>query len=174
MLEQADAVFAGKVIGINKAQVRLRNDEQGQPLYGEGQAVLFDVTAIWKGISQSQVIVGAGDSMCDPIFRVGESYLVYASGPLAELSTNDDIPIDLALKDDLLPLGRVARPAQQVSLTLPGEPFPQESAEGQSTSLLATYQEPIKFQYIVGAVVLLAMLATIGFLAVSRRKAQFS
>jgi hypothetical protein len=73
-LADSDAVFTGKVVGIDE-DIFLR-----RPGW---TAVRFDVTAIWKGPNQPQLVIYAGysndtGSMCEGKFQLGESYLVYA------------------------------------------------------------------------------------------------
>jgi hypothetical protein len=66
--EEADAVFAGEVVDIQRA--------------GEFEVeVVLAVSDVWKGgISERQVIrTGSDGAMCGFSFQGGEAYLVYAS-----------------------------------------------------------------------------------------------
>ncbi len=70
-LDQADAVFSGKVLEIKK----------DNPFGGYSKPnVLIEVTKTWKGVSESQVIIvtGQGGGDCGFDFVIGQKYLVYA------------------------------------------------------------------------------------------------
>jgi len=75
-LEQAKAVFAGKVTKIEKA-----------PEYG--RLIHFAVSKTWKGVDKKTVTVktGMGGGDCGYGFTKGKAYLVYCYGK-KELSTN--------------------------------------------------------------------------------------
>ena len=70
-LEQSQAVFSGKVLGIQA--------KMGKGSYG--RLVHFEVMKTWKGIEDSQVMIttGLGGGDCGFDFQVGQEYLVYAS-----------------------------------------------------------------------------------------------
>ena len=72
-LRTSDAVFSGEVMGIDE------NDLSPGPGPRLGK-VTFDVSDVWKGVSEEPVAVygqGPGAS-CGIDFEEGESYLVYA------------------------------------------------------------------------------------------------
>lgn len=104
-VQNASAVFAGKVLGIS---------QQGRDL-----AVLFEVVRTWKGARQTQVIVytGLGGAECGYGFKTGETYLVYAYGTnsLETGICTRTRPISAA-GDDLKSLGEGAPPAEPVDL----------------------------------------------------------
>jgi hypothetical protein len=71
---EADAIFQGKVIGIDVRWYAVFSDHWMR------KTALFEVTSIWKGLSQSQVILDLSEQCCGWIpfhFSVGETYLVY-------------------------------------------------------------------------------------------------
>jgi hypothetical protein len=68
-LQQANAVFAGKVISIKE-----NNDKYEK-------TVLFEVTTTWKGIDQKQIEITTplNSAACGYEFKEGQQYLVYAN-----------------------------------------------------------------------------------------------
>jgi hypothetical protein len=75
-LEQAKAVFSGKVLEVKQEIL----DVDGILEYRK--AVLFNVEQTWKGVSQTQVIVNTnfgGESSCGNEYKVGQIYLVFAN-----------------------------------------------------------------------------------------------
>lgn len=75
-LKNDEAIFAGKVIKIQPQAIK-NDDGMSYDL------VLFEVESIWKGITESQVVV-QNESQYDNVFssnnfkfEVGERYLVY-------------------------------------------------------------------------------------------------
>ena len=68
--EEADAVFSGKVTNIELTGM----------MPDQHYEATFEVESIWKGISESEVVVDtAKDSaMCGFVFEEGETYVVYA------------------------------------------------------------------------------------------------
>lgn len=93
--DAADAVFSGKVLGVNSA--------------ASGLEVDIRVEGSWKGIPCETVVVRtASDSaMCGYTFEVGRTYLIYAHQQEGAFSTNlctRTRPIDEA-GEDLAALG---------------------------------------------------------------------
>ncbi|MBM7702415.1 hypothetical protein [Metabacillus iocasae] len=101
-LEQSDAVFSGKVIRKEHTKQNLYNDGFAMEVY----AVTFEVNRVWKGASNSHILVytGMGGGDCGYSFKEGTDYLVYAHGNdqliaeicsrTAELSSaNEDLTI---------------------------------------------------------------------------------
>jgi hypothetical protein len=114
-LQEADTVFVGK-------ELTDRSDES-EPFMTD--SVVFEVSRVWKGISQSQIIVrtGQGGGDCGLIFGWGGEYLVYAvrQGSKNELYTNicsRTARLENA-SDDLKVLGVGKPPSQQVTLASP-------------------------------------------------------
>ncbi|WP_409271714.1 hypothetical protein V1499_19190 [Neobacillus sp. SCS-31] len=68
--EKSAAVFTGKVIGI-KEEKDIGKDARTEK-------VLFEVSATWKGLTESQVILEYYQDSCSIDFRKGQEYLVYA------------------------------------------------------------------------------------------------
>lgn len=71
-LGRSDAVFTGRVLKVNDHKSR------------EGyltKSALFEVNQIWKGRSESQIIIhtGGGGGDCGYPFEKGKEYVVYAS-----------------------------------------------------------------------------------------------
>jgi len=100
---RSTAVFSGKVLSINSSR-------------NAYLAVRFKVERTWKHADSVEITVftTASDSECGYSFEVGQTYLVYASAPIAgELWTNHctrtgRIAIDVA--EDLRILGRGRAP----------------------------------------------------------------
>jgi len=107
-LEEANAVFAGKVIDIDTPN--------GISIGGADPVrVIFEVSEIWKGSDFKTVtITTARDSTsCGYPFRKGEEYIVYAYSEGGELSTNLCSRTNLLAnaKEDLEELGSGNLPA---------------------------------------------------------------
>jgi hypothetical protein len=118
--EQADAIFAGKALAVSLNP--LAEIPYLAAVAGIKKSVLFDVTARWRGIAQSQVIVAVSESCCNwrpLIFTVGESYLVYGSlepgGRLKASYFYGTRPLHEA-NDYLATLGGSTVPMQKVDL----------------------------------------------------------
>ena len=71
-LSRSDAVFSGRVLEV-KEQTSIRGMMT--------KAALFEVDHIWKGGSESEIIIhtGSGGGDCGFEFEVGKEYLVYAN-----------------------------------------------------------------------------------------------
>ncbi|WP_059174076.1 hypothetical protein [Bacillus sp. FJAT-27445] len=78
------AVFSGKVLKIEDRNFNLFTQSSADPL-----TVIFEVKSVWKGPSQSQLIVTTAKSSasCGAELIEGNEYLVYASGNSEELTT---------------------------------------------------------------------------------------
>lgn len=84
-LEQADAVFSGKVLKIKREKSVYKKDTGVQPgpvggLFASVEAV-FEVDKTWKGTDKKTVSVftASNSAACGFDFQTGRSYLVYAS-----------------------------------------------------------------------------------------------
>jgi hypothetical protein len=75
-LEAAAAVFEGKVLKVAPATER-------------SLAVTFSITRTWKGVAEEkvEVLTGTDDGNCGYKFKVGSTYLVYASGATVDEKT---------------------------------------------------------------------------------------
>ena len=103
-LRTSDAVFSGEVVGIDENDL----SPGAGPRLGK---VAFDVSDVWKGVSEESVAVyGQGpEASCGLNFEEGESYLVFAhrsneDGPL-ETNLCDATKLLAAAEDDLRVLG---------------------------------------------------------------------
>lgn len=108
-LEQAAAVFSGKVI-------RVKEKKQEHGFYGK--SVLFEVNEIWKGVEHSQIMIetGSGDADCGIHFKEGVEYLVYAYEDESKLKTylcTRTKELSFA-QDDLFVLGEGSLPVSDV------------------------------------------------------------
>ncbi|RAV11906.1 hypothetical protein [Paenibacillus contaminans] len=116
---QYDAVFTGKVIA--------KKEETSWALRARetNEAVLLEVDSVWKGLSESQVIVRTDLSSCQFDFQVGQSYLVYAGSwggkPLSTHICSGSAELTAAAAD-LQALGSGAKPAKKVNLQSSFEP----------------------------------------------------
>ena len=89
------------------------------------KSVLFEVTNIWKGVEQSQIIIttGTSDGDCGINFKEGQEYLVYANestmyGAKSLVSVICDRTNELSsLQGDLTILGEGQPPIVEVDLT---------------------------------------------------------
>jgi hypothetical protein len=115
-LQRSIAVFAGKASKII----------EHKHLNGRiTTSVLFEVTATWKGLSESQVIIttGLGGGDCGYDFEQGKEYLVYAN-PSSMYGDQDDLVTIIcdrtnelrAAQEDIAVLGEGQKPTKQVNL----------------------------------------------------------
>lgn len=114
--ERSQAVFSGKVVDVREKQ----------SLKGYiTKSVLFEVTNIWKGVKQSQIIIttGQGGGDCGFDFKEGQEYLVYANestmyGEKSLVSVICDRSNELSSsQEDLKILGEGQPPIEEVDLT---------------------------------------------------------
>lgn len=113
-LEQAAAVFAGKVVKVEPAP----SETNVEPI-----KVTFEVSKVWKGELNKTTIVStaANSAMCGNYFEVGEKYLVYAYSEGDELMTNI-CSRTARLKDarqDINDLGSALKPQKNCSDSMP-------------------------------------------------------
>ena len=106
-LQQAEAVFAGKVIGVKE------NSQKYQ------KSVLFEVTSTWKGVTQTQVELTTplNSAACGYEFKEGQEYLVYANqGEANQLETNlcTRTTEFSSAEEDLSVLGEGTQPTTEV------------------------------------------------------------
>jgi hypothetical protein len=94
-LNRSDAVFAGTVVAIDgPSGVPTLTTSFPFIVFQNSSAdpvsVTFDVSDVWKGPAYRQISVAtSGDSAsCGYSFQIGETYLVYAMGQGAELTTS--------------------------------------------------------------------------------------
>jgi len=116
-LNRSEAVFAGRVVEVKEQ--RYLNGSMTK-------AALFEVSQIWKGGSESQIIVhtGSGGGDCGYHFEEGKEYLVYAN-PSTMYGDKEllvtiicDRTNELAeAQEDLAILGEGKVPTEQVNLT---------------------------------------------------------
>ncbi len=114
--EHSDAVFVGEVLEV----------QEKRTLNGRiTKAALFEVDRIWKGGTQSQVIIhtGSGGGDCGIYFEQGQDYLVYARhsnmyGDEEQLVTImcDRTSEVAAAQEDITLLGGGSAPTEQVNL----------------------------------------------------------
>ena len=113
---RSETVFSGRVIEVKEERTNryLSN------------AVLFEISEIWKGGSESQIIIrtGSGGGDCGIQFKEGEDYLVYAKsssmyGDREELVTIicDRTSVLAQAEEDLTILGEGKAPTEQVDLS---------------------------------------------------------
>jgi Tissue inhibitor of metalloproteinase len=98
-LRTSDAVFSGEVVDIDESDL----SRGPWPRLGK---VTFDVSEVWKGVSEEPVAVyGQGpEATCGIDFEEGESYLVYAyrssgGGALQTDLCNETKPLAAAERD---------------------------------------------------------------------------
>jgi len=115
-LSRSEAVFTGRVL-----EVKEHKDLNGFVT----KSALFDISEIWKGGSQSQIIIhtGGGGGDCGYHFEEGKDYLVYASqstmyGDKAHLVTIicDRTNVLAQAHEDLSKLGEGKAPTEKVNL----------------------------------------------------------
>lgn len=113
---RSEAVFAGRVLEV-KEQRHLDGSMT--------KAALFEVSQIWKGVSESQIIIhtGSGGGDCGFDFEKDKEYLVYAQpstmyGNKKLLITIicDRTNVLAQAQEDLAILGNGKVPTEQVSL----------------------------------------------------------
>ncbi len=114
--ERSEAVFVGEVL-----EVQEKRSMGGRVT----KAALFEVDRIWKGGTQSQIIIhtGSGGGDCGIYFEPGQDYLVYAQHSKMyegeELLTSiicDRTSEVAAAQEDLMLLGGGNAPTEQVNL----------------------------------------------------------
>jgi hypothetical protein len=115
-ISRSTEVFAGRVLEV-KEQKNLDGSMT--------KAALFEVSQIWKGGSESQIIIhtGSGGGDCGVQFEEGEEYLVYAYpstmyGDKELLITIicDRTKVLVQAQEDLAVLGEGKVPTEQVNL----------------------------------------------------------
>lgn len=108
-LEQADAVFSGRVVDIQAPKKLITSS--ADPL-----KVTFEVSKVWKGPkSKKLVVVTARDSAsCGYSFKSGRSYIVYAHQREGELTTSICTRTKLlsSAEEDLAQLGTSTKPTK--------------------------------------------------------------
>lgn len=140
-VERSEAVFSGEVLKVTN-----QKDYNGYK-----KKILFDVSTIWKGESQSQAIIttGQGGGDCGFDFQEGVEYLVYAN-PSSMYGDDDDLVTIICdrtteLKDagdDLKVLGQGETPAEKIDLA-------EEQSKNRSSVLW----------FITGAVILIGTIS---------------
>ncbi|WP_181884469.1 hypothetical protein [Neobacillus piezotolerans] len=109
------AVFSGKVLKIEDRNFNLLSQSSADPL-----TVIFEVKSVWKGPSESQLIVTTAKSTasCGANLIEGNEYMVYASGNLGDLKTGlcDRTELLQNATEDLQILGPGKTPAKIVDL----------------------------------------------------------
>jgi hypothetical protein len=113
---RSEAVFSGKVLEVK---------EQRNVNGSMTKAALFDVSRIWKGGTDSQIIVhtGSGGGDCGFNFEKGKDYLVYAAPSsmyggkelLVTIICDRTVGLNQA-QEDLAVLGAGKIPTEQVHL----------------------------------------------------------
>lgn len=115
-LNRSEAVFSGRVLEVK--EVKNLNGYMTK-------SALFEVSEIWKGGSESQIIIhtGGGGGDCGYHFEEGKEYLVYASlstmyGEKEQLVSImcDRTNILAQAEEDLTILGEGKLPMEQVNL----------------------------------------------------------
>jgi hypothetical protein len=72
---QAEAIFAGKIIGITEGN----DNSTAVPGGFAFEDITFEVLTVWKGVSQADVTIRDYLTDCSVDFQKGSSYLVFAS-----------------------------------------------------------------------------------------------
>lgn len=124
-LEQATAVFAGRVIEVRPPPQRAMMSS-ADPTF-----IVFEVSQAWKGTDQTPFVVStASDSAtCGYNFQVGQEYIVYArpfsitKQPLDASLCSRTAPLDQA-QDDLDALGPGTQPIAVAEPTAVPTPVP--------------------------------------------------
>ncbi|WP_409271913.1 hypothetical protein V1499_19805 [Neobacillus sp. SCS-31] len=113
------AVFSGKVLKIEDRNFNLFTQSSADPL-----TIIFEVKSVWKGPSQSQLIVTTAKSSasCGVNLIEGNEYLVYASGKTGKLETGlcDRTELLQNAAEDLQTLGAGTKPEEIVNLETGG------------------------------------------------------
>ncbi|WP_316569505.1 hypothetical protein [Neobacillus sp. YIM B06451] len=109
------AVFSGKVLKIEDRNFNLFTQSSADPL-----TIIFEVKSVWKGPSQSQLIVTTAKSSasCGANLIEGNEYLVYASGKTGKLETGlcDRTKLLQNAAEDLQILGPGKKPLKIANL----------------------------------------------------------
>ncbi|HZG76690.1 MAG TPA: hypothetical protein VEZ72_12640 [Paenibacillus sp.] len=108
-MERADATIRGKVIDVKKRSI-------DNSMY---DVALFEVSRIWKGIEQSQVVLHTSWSSCQFSFEIGQEYLLYPyehEGRYHVINCGRNAEINHA-EADLAALGEGRPPTEVVDLT---------------------------------------------------------
>ncbi|RDU37926.1 hypothetical protein DRW41_08945 [Neobacillus piezotolerans] len=113
--EKSAAVFTGKVIDIK--------EEKESGTDSRTKKVLFEVSGTWKGLTESQVLLGYYQTSCSIDFKKGKEYLVYAKenpdfknkAVLTSEVCNRTVEVGKA-GEDLAFLGQGDSPVKQVNL----------------------------------------------------------
>lgn len=113
---RSEAVFSGKVLEVK---------EQKNVNGSMTKAALFDVSRIWKGGTESQIIIhtGSGGGDCGINFEKGKEYLVYAAPSsmyggkelLVTIICDRTVALNQS-QEDLAVLGEGKFPTEQVHL----------------------------------------------------------
>lgn len=103
-LREAETVFVGRVVDV----------EEEANADGSGLLPIFEVRAVWKGVSQDQIQVFGGET-CAVAFMPGKNYLVFARRVQGELvadlcSGTRRLELSVPLLRDLGPPRRVLDP----------------------------------------------------------------
>lgn len=123
-LGAADAVFAGRVIGLTL--VPRVSEDPSSSFAVEDVAATIAVSAVWKGKPTEWVTVYTAFTccICGYPFELGQTYLVYATQPDDRLTTSicsRTRPLDKA-KDDLAALGPCGWQRVPLQAVEPAEP----------------------------------------------------
>ncbi|WP_053368054.1 hypothetical protein [Bacillus sp. FJAT-27245] len=114
-LQNKTAVFSGKVLKIEDRNFNLFTESSAYPL-----TIIFEVKSVWKGPSQSHMIVttAKGTASCGANLIEGNDYLVYASGKPDKLETGlcDRTKLLQNAAEDLQILGAGKNPEKIVNL----------------------------------------------------------
>src|SRR5262245_1986074 len=80
-LADADAVFAGTVVGIRDTVVLIRPGTSSQQHAWPGRIASVSIQHSWKGLHEDRVdlFTGRGGPDCGYTFREGGRYIIYAS-----------------------------------------------------------------------------------------------
>jgi hypothetical protein len=113
--KRSSAVFSGKVIDV----VEQSSGRAGPSRFLEGRKVIFQVSRVWKGKNERQLVVMTSDSSasCGYEFQEGQEYLVYASNEEARLQTGlcNGTKLFSDARADLAILGQGETPATESS-----------------------------------------------------------
>lgn len=119
-IESYDAVFTGKVISVKED---VSNSE-----FLMSRAAVFEVMSVWKGVTQTQIIVhtGRGGGDCGLDFQLNSTWLVYASEwedkPLRTGLCDRTMPLSSDRANEVLALlGEGKAPTESVNLASPGD-----------------------------------------------------
>ncbi|MDQ0887870.1 hypothetical protein QFZ81_002958 [Paenibacillus sp. V4I9] len=164
-LEESKAVFSGKVLEI-KLQVI---DVDG--ILESKKAVLFDVDQTWKGISQTQVLVNTnfGESSCGNEFKVGQTYLVFASNNDNNKNTIQTSTCSLTKEFsnsnlELNKIGQGVKPIENVNLK---DTMNKMEYSNKLAYVKMVYHRLVKYH--LTQVILVALIVVIGILVIKKR-----